>query len=216
MTNKIEFEAGDVVRHICYPDYGVGHILDIPDPVSFAVNFEFETRAAHDCGGFGDRNHCWWSWPNNLELLVRPSELVPDVTKLRVKSRKWYHHNFEIGSIVTFHRTGGYRSFHAVNDSHVLQVLHPDDFEVIRATPAAIKKPRTFDLNSQVGRILAHLVAGNSITPLQAFGVFGTFRLAARIKELRDAGHKIKTVIKRDPNGRPYAEYSLRNAGRFL
>ena len=61
-----------------------------------------------------------------------------------------------------------------------------------------------------VVEVLLHLGLG-----IAAFGVFGTFRLAARIKELRDAGHKIKTTIKRDPNGRPYAEYSLRNSGRF-
>jgi hypothetical protein len=76
------------------------------------------------------------------------------------------------------------------------------------------KATRTYDLGSQNGRILAHLLSGNTITPLVAVGVFGAYRLAARIRELRQAGHKIKTTIKRDPNGKPYAEYSLRNAGR--
>jgi hypothetical protein len=62
--------------------------------------------------------------------------------------------------------------------------------------------------------ILNHLLAGNTITPLEAFGVFRVFRLAARIRELRNAGHKIITTRKVDPTGKVYAEYALRNAGR--
>lgn len=80
--------------------------------------------------------------------------------------------------------------------------------------PKEIEKSRVFDMSSQSGRILAHLLEGNTVTPLQAIGVFGAYRLAARIKELRNAGHKIKTTMKRDPVGRPYAEYSLRSYGR--
>ena len=61
---------------------------------------------------------------------------------------------------------------------------------------------------SQNTLILEHLKRGRKITPLHAMGVFGVYRLAARIKELRDAGHNIETVIKTDDYGRNYAEYN--------
>jgi hypothetical protein len=61
----------------------------------------------------------------------------------------------------------------------------------------------------QTDRILKHLLAGNSISQLEAFGVFRIFRLAARIHDLRAKGHKIKTTMKADAEGKPYAEYAL-------
>jgi len=62
---------------------------------------------------------------------------------------------------------------------------------------------------SQNDMILKHLMAGRSISPLEAMGVFGVYRLAARIFELRESGHEITKVIKDDGRGRTYAEYSL-------
>jgi hypothetical protein len=44
---------------------------------------------------------------------------------------------------------------------------------------------------SQNRRILAHLAAGNTLTPLQALLKFECLRLAARVYELRRAGHHI-------------------------
>jgi hypothetical protein len=41
--------------------------------------------------------------------------------------------------------------------------------------------------------ILQHLEQGRTITAIEALVLFGCFRLAARIKELRDAGHNIVT-----------------------
>ena len=49
---------------------------------------------------------------------------------------------------------------------------------------------------SQNAQILADLKRGRVITPLQALNSYGCFRLAARIKELRDQGHNIKTTIR--------------------
>lgn len=46
---------------------------------------------------------------------------------------------------------------------------------------------------TQNEEILAHLQSGQSITAMQALEDFGCFRLAARIKNLRDKGHLIKT-----------------------
>lgn len=48
-----------------------------------------------------------------------------------------------------------------------------------------------------------------TISPLEALGLYGMFRLAARIKELRDRGWSIITDMKEDPNGKPYAVYRL-------
>lgn len=62
---------------------------------------------------------------------------------------------------------------------------------------------------SQNDRILKHLKRGKTISPLEAMGVFGVYRLAARIFELRQDGHEIVKTIKDDGQGRTYAEYSL-------
>ena len=62
---------------------------------------------------------------------------------------------------------------------------------------------------TQNQKILRHLRDGKAITPLEALGLFGVYRLAARIGELRNAGHNIETTYKYDDNGRNYASYSL-------
>ena len=46
---------------------------------------------------------------------------------------------------------------------------------------------------SQKQHILAHLERHGTITPLEALNLFGCFRLAARIAELRAEGHDIRT-----------------------
>lgn len=62
---------------------------------------------------------------------------------------------------------------------------------------------------TQLDHIKAHLKSGRTITPLEALGLYGVFRLAARVKELRDRGWNIETEIRNDPNGKVYATYSL-------
>lgn len=44
---------------------------------------------------------------------------------------------------------------------------------------------------SQKADIHGFLLTGNSLTPLDALRRFGCMRLAARVAELRDEGHKI-------------------------
>jgi hypothetical protein len=56
--------------------------------------------------------------------------------------------------------------------------------------------------------ILQHLEQGRTITAIEALVLFGCFRLAARIKELRDAGHNIVTYRGR-PGSRAIASYRL-------
>jgi hypothetical protein len=57
--------------------------------------------------------------------------------------------------------------------------------------------------------VLSHLMTGRSISPLEALGLYGVFRLAARVFELKDMGVDIRKVTKVDINGKQYAEYSI-------
>jgi hypothetical protein len=61
---------------------------------------------------------------------------------------------------------------------------------------------------NQTLAIHKHLARGKEITPLQALNKYGSFRLAARINDLRDMGLVIRTrtVTK---NGKRYASYKL-------
>ena len=61
---------------------------------------------------------------------------------------------------------------------------------------------------SQSQQVLEHLRSGN-LTAMEAFGRYGTFRLAARIADLRQAGHIIDTHTLRLHNGKRVACYSL-------
>lgn len=62
---------------------------------------------------------------------------------------------------------------------------------------------------SKMDHLKAHLQSGKSITQLEALGLYGMFRLAARVKELRQKGWNISTEIRNDPNGNTYACYTL-------
>ena len=61
---------------------------------------------------------------------------------------------------------------------------------------------------SQNEQILAHLEAGNTITPAQAYDLCGSLALHSRIAELRRAGYRIDGEI-RTGNGRRWGEYWL-------
>lgn len=60
----------------------------------------------------------------------------------------------------------------------------------------------------QSKEILAHLQMGNKLTPLDALEKFGCFRLAARVHELRQAGHPIHRELVYD-GGTSYARYYM-------
>lgn len=64
---------------------------------------------------------------------------------------------------------------------------------------------------SQNQKILKHLSSGKSLSPLQALGLFGCYRLASRIYDLKRTGHPIETIIKSDDQGRTYASYVLKH-----
>lgn len=60
---------------------------------------------------------------------------------------------------------------------------------------------------TQKDTVLKHLKRYTTITPLEAFHVYGIYRLAAVIEQLRKAGLDITTKMKTAPNGSRYAEY---------
>lgn len=62
---------------------------------------------------------------------------------------------------------------------------------------------------SQEQAILAYLRTGHLITPIGALQKFNTFRLAARIADLRRAGHVIRTETIKTRSGKRVAAYLL-------
>lgn len=61
---------------------------------------------------------------------------------------------------------------------------------------------------SQQDRILCYLATGKPLTPIMALRLFGSFRLGARIYELKKQGHRItKQMVHR--RGKTFAEYRL-------
>lgn len=71
---------------------------------------------------------------------------------------------------------------------------------------------RELNVTPQARKVLRHLEKYKSITPLEALGVYGIFRLAARIYELRREGFDVVTINQRDENEKPYAKYVLARA----
>ena len=62
---------------------------------------------------------------------------------------------------------------------------------------------------TQNAQIAAYLQAGNSITALEALELFGCFRLASRISDLRKLNYDISVKRVITPNGKKIAQYSL-------
>jgi len=61
---------------------------------------------------------------------------------------------------------------------------------------------------SQIQLIREHLEDGHAITAMMALNMFDCFRLASRIKDLRDQGLNIITR-KITQNGKTFASYSI-------
>lgn len=64
---------------------------------------------------------------------------------------------------------------------------------------------------SHTKQILNYLLPpGRSIDSMKALKLFGCFRLSARIKNLRDEGHRINTeIVYNKKTHKHYAKYSL-------
>ena len=63
--------------------------------------------------------------------------------------------------------------------------------------------------NKQNAKILAHLNEGRSITSLEALNLYGCFRLASRIHDLRKAGIDVKVGEHTTEGGKKVARYYL-------
>lgn len=61
-------------------------------------------------------------------------------------------------------------------------------------------------METQAKQILDHLNSGRTITPIDALEQYGCFRLAARIHDLKQAGHKIGKLVETE-DGKRYARY---------
>ena len=64
-------------------------------------------------------------------------------------------------------------------------------------------------MESQSKQILNHLKRGHHITPIDALKLFGCFRLAARVYDLRSEGHNILKEIIELGDGVNVAQYYL-------
>ena len=62
---------------------------------------------------------------------------------------------------------------------------------------------------SQCSQVLKYLQDGNTLTQLQALYKFECFRLPARIDQLRQEGHDIKTKMIKLASGKRVAEYYM-------
>ena len=58
-------------------------------------------------------------------------------------------------------------------------------------------------------QIMAHFRKGLTLTARESSSLFGKDRLAARIQELREAGHNILTTPEDNGNGGRHGRYSL-------
>lgn len=64
---------------------------------------------------------------------------------------------------------------------------------------------------SQNAQIAAYLMDGNKLTQLDALNLFGCFRLASRIHDLRERGLNIVKERIQTSSGKYVAQYSLQN-----
>ena len=64
-----------------------------------------------------------------------------------------------------------------------------------RVEEVELIEEKEVSITSQNQRILLYLQSGATINAVSALELFNCFRLAARIKNLRDLGHDIKTII---------------------
>ena len=62
---------------------------------------------------------------------------------------------------------------------------------------------------SQTDRILDWMLEGNAITPIDALNLFGSFRLGARIAEIKAKGYLVYSEFVTTPNGKKVKQYHL-------
>lgn len=208
-----KFVVGARVRHRDIPSFGVGIVTSLKNARGF-VEIQFEYRKS--------------PWTTDFYHADK-YEFLPPVLKVGVRIETPYG----TGTIkalpqkntmliaVELDRPFWPHSCDGLTKEGYGAWLFAEDVKLIEQTAGeAVKaatpkvKTITFKKGSQCDRLVKYMLSGNSVTPIKARSLFGAERLAARILEIKKAGHKVKTVIKTDLNGKVYAEYSLRNVGR--
>ena len=67
--------------------------------------------------------------------------------------------------------------------------------------------PNETSSQTQAKKILAYMQEGKRITGIEALNLFGCFRLPARIADLKDDGHEIKSEFVTTPTGKRVKAY---------
>lgn len=62
---------------------------------------------------------------------------------------------------------------------------------------------------SQTDRILEYMLQGHAITPIDALNRFGSFRLGARIAEIKAKGYLVYSEFVTGDNGKKFKKYYL-------
>ena len=62
---------------------------------------------------------------------------------------------------------------------------------------------------SQAKRILEYMKEGNRITPLDALRIFGSFRLGARIADIKEMGYAVQSEFVTTESGKRVKAYWL-------
>ena len=62
---------------------------------------------------------------------------------------------------------------------------------------------------SQEERIMDHLKAGGTLTPMDALEQFGCWALSSRVADLNRLGAGIKKTMEKGDNGKRYARYFI-------
>lgn len=83
----------------------------------------------------------------------------------------------------------------------LLDIPNKQDMADINPNPASSE--------SQKSKILAHLLKGEGITPMDALELYGSFRLGARIAEIKALGYDVKSEFVKLPNGKQVKRYHL-------
>lgn len=67
--------------------------------------------------------------------------------------------------------------------------------------------PNQQSSETQKAKILAYMLEGNTITPLEALNRFKCFRLGARIADLKDDGYEIQSKFVSTPSEKKVKQY---------
>ena len=67
--------------------------------------------------------------------------------------------------------------------------------------------PNTESSQSQESKILDYMLRGHRITPIEALNLFGSFRLGARIAEIRKRGFSVQSEFVTTPSGKRVKAY---------